>query len=46
MNRKIILSLAMCVDGFISDLDGGFDWIASDGDTTHNTKTSGIMPPF
>lgn len=38
MDRKIILSLSMSVDGFISDLDGGFDWISGDGDTTQNTK--------
>jgi len=37
MDRKIVLSLAMSVDGFISDLDGGFDWIAGDGDNTQNT---------
>jgi len=37
MDRKIILSLAMSVDGFISDLDGGFDWISGDGDNTQNT---------
>lgn len=38
MDRKIILSLAMSVDGFISDLEGSFDWISGDGNTTQNTK--------
>jgi len=38
MDRKIILSLAMSIDGFIADLDGGFDWISGDGNTTLNTK--------
>lgn len=30
--RKIILNLAMSLDGYISDLDGGFDWIVGHGD--------------
>ncbi|MEI8200227.1 MAG: dihydrofolate reductase family protein [Eubacteriales bacterium] len=37
MDRKIVLSLAMSVDGFISDLEGGFDWIAGDGGNALNT---------
>lgn len=31
MKRKIILNLAMSVDGFIASEDGGFDWITGDG---------------
>lgn len=30
--RKIILNLAMSLDGFICDLDGGFDWIVGHGE--------------
>lgn len=29
--RKIILNLAMSLDGYISDEDGGFDWIVGHG---------------
>ena len=35
---KIILNLAMSLDGFISDNEGGFDWIAGHGDSSNNTK--------
>jgi dihydrofolate reductase len=38
MNRKIILNLAVSLDGFIADTNGGFDWIKGDGDTSHDTK--------
>ncbi|MDU7968481.1 MAG: dihydrofolate reductase, partial [Paeniclostridium sordellii] len=27
MSRKIILNLAMSIDGYIASEDGGFDWI-------------------
>jgi len=37
MKRKIILNLAMSLDGFIADKDGGFDWIAGDGDKALDT---------
>jgi dihydrofolate reductase len=38
MKRKIILNLAISLDGFIADDDGGFTWIKGDGDKTHDTK--------
>jgi len=36
--RKIILNLAISLDGFIADENGGFDWIKGDGDSRINTK--------
>jgi len=38
MSRKIILNLAMSLDGFIADEDGGYDWIKGDGNSKYNTK--------
>lgn len=38
MNGKIILNLAISLDGYIADENGGFDWIVGDGNTTLNTK--------
>ena len=38
MKNKIILNLAISLDGYIADEDGGFDWIHGDGDETHDTK--------
>lgn len=38
MNRKIILNLAISLDGYIASEDGGYDWIVGDGDNTLNTK--------
>ncbi len=35
---KIILNLAMSIDGYIADEDGGFDWIGGDGDSSLNTE--------
>lgn len=37
MRRKIILNLAMSLDGFIVDKYGGFDWIKGDNDKTLDT---------
>lgn len=34
MSGKIILNLAMSIDGYIADENGGFDWIKGQGDTT------------
>lgn len=36
--RKIILNLAISLDGFISDNDGGFDWIRGQDDSSTDTK--------
>jgi dihydrofolate reductase len=38
MKRKIILNLAISLDGYIASEDGGYDWIVGDGDDTLNTK--------
>lgn len=35
--RKIILNLAISLDGYIADEQGGFDWIQGDGNTHLNT---------
>lgn len=37
MNRKVILNLAMSIDGYISSEDGGFDWIVGDGNKSLDT---------
>ena len=31
MNGKIILNLAISLDGYIADENGGFEWIVGDG---------------
>lgn len=36
--RKIILNLAMSLDGYICDNDGGYDWIVGDKDKSLDTK--------
>ena len=38
MNGKIILNLAVSLDGYIADKDGGYDWIVGDGNSTLNTE--------
>ncbi|MGL5313366.1 MAG: dihydrofolate reductase family protein [Peptostreptococcaceae bacterium] len=38
MKRKIILNLAISLDGYICDENGGFDWIVGQGDNTLDTK--------
>ncbi len=38
MPSKLILSLAMSLDGYIADDNGGYDWIVGDGDATLDTK--------
>ena len=38
MNGKIILNLAISIDGYIADENGGFDWIVGDGKSTLNTE--------
>ncbi|WP_054199275.1 dihydrofolate reductase family protein [Clostridium baratii] len=38
MRRKIILNLAMSIDGYIASEDGGYDWIVGDGDNKLDTK--------
>ena len=36
--RKIILNLAMSLDGYIAREDGSFDWIVGDEDSSNNTE--------
>lgn len=38
MARKIVLNLAISLDGFIADENGGFNWIKGDGDSSHDTE--------
>ncbi|MGL4106621.1 dihydrofolate reductase family protein [Clostridium sp. LP20] len=38
MNRKIILNLAMSIDGYIASEDGGYEWIVGDGDDKLDTE--------
>lgn len=38
MGRKIILNLAVSLDGYIASEDGGFDWIIGDGNTKLDTQ--------
>lgn len=38
MKRKIILNLAISLDGYIASDDGGYDWIVGAGDSILNTK--------
>lgn len=38
--RKIILNLAMSLDGYIADTAGGFDWIEGDGDKHNDTENT------
>lgn len=37
MSRKIILNLAISLDGYIASEDGSFDWIVGDGNHTLDT---------
>lgn len=37
MNGKIILNLAISLDGFIADEQGGYDWIKPSGNASLNT---------
>ena len=38
--RKVVLNLAISLDGRIVDENNQFDWIHGDGDTSHNTENS------
>jgi len=46
MSRKIIFNLAMSLDGYIADKNGGFDWIKGDNDKSHDTKKQFSFPDF
>lgn len=43
---KIILNLAMSLDGYILDKDGKYDWIQGDGDKSLNTSELFDFPTF
>jgi len=38
LKRKIILNLAISLDGYIADPDGGFNWIVGDGDKNTDSE--------
>ncbi len=38
MSRKIILNLAISLDGYIASEDEGYDWIIGDGDKRLDTE--------
>ncbi|MHA0858116.1 dihydrofolate reductase family protein [Paenibacillus sp. CMAA1364] len=46
MSRRIILNLAMSLDGYIADEDGGYDWIGGDGKTELDTAGEFSFPTF
>lgn len=43
---KIILNLAMSIDGYIADQDGGYDWIQGDGKNIVSTEQRWDFPLF
>ena len=38
MSRKIVLNLAISLDGYIASEDGSFEWIVGDGSDKLDTK--------
>ena len=44
--RKIVLNLAISLDGYISEIDGDFDWIRGDGTHELDTDQQFTMPEF
>ena len=44
MERKVILYLAMSLDGFIADKNGGVGWTSPT--TAKPLKGTMVMPPF
>lgn len=46
MSGKIILNLAISLDGYIADENGGYDWIVGDGNTKLNTENKGDFDKF
>lgn len=46
MQGKIILNLAISLDGYIAGDDGGFDWIAGQGDNSLDTDREHSFPDF
>lgn len=46
MSRKIILNLAISLDGCIADKSGGFSWISGHNDNSQNTEKQFDFPAF
>lgn len=46
MKRKMILNLAMSLDGYIADEAGGYEWIVGDGDSTLDTNQKWSFDDF
>ena len=46
MARKIIVNLAMSLDGYIASENGGYDWVTGDGNSTHDTKSQFSFDAF
>lgn len=46
MNGKIILNIAISLDGYIADKNGGYDWIVGDGNSTLNTDNKWDFAKF
>lgn len=44
--RKLVLCLAMSLDGFIIDENGQYDWISGDGDGSNDSRTRFSYPDF
>jgi dihydrofolate reductase len=46
MSGKIIMNLAISIDGYIADENGGFDWIVGQGDTSIDTAEKSEFEEF
>jgi len=46
MSGKIIMNLAISLDGYIADENGGFDWIVGQGDTSIDTAERSEFEEF
>jgi len=46
MKRKLILNLAISLDGYIADEEGGFAWIVGDGDKSNDTEDQSDFSKF
>ncbi|MGL4773436.1 MAG: dihydrofolate reductase family protein [Clostridium sp.] len=46
MDGKIILNLAVSLDGYISDENGGFDWIVGQNDKSLDTEKQLVFDDF